>query len=167
MSDRADAKCDATDQSASEHHADIDPLASWPYQSYLELGAFPSAVPSARLHTRLILSEWGLAELADTTELVASELMTNAVQASHDLTGSRFLGRWSPGPPPVRLWLQADERRLLVQVWDGSDHMPQARQSELLIESGRGLVLIEALSTRVGVYEAYSRHSVEVQPDNG
>jgi hypothetical protein len=67
MNDRADAACDATDQSG--RHADIDPLASWPYRSYLELGAFPSAVPSARLHTRLILSEWGMSHLADTAEL--------------------------------------------------------------------------------------------------
>lgn len=39
MNDRADAAYEATDQSTSEHHTDIDPTTSWPYQSYLELGA--------------------------------------------------------------------------------------------------------------------------------
>ena len=69
--------------------------------------------------------------------------------------GSSAVASWAVGhlgPPPVRLWLQANNERVLVQVWDGSDRMPQATQSELLIESGRGLALVEALSTRVGVY---------------
>ncbi len=97
--------------------------------SYLEHGALPSAVPSARLHARLIVSEWGLGELAGTVELIVSELVTNAVQASQDLSGSRFLGRRAPGPPPVRLWLQADGHRVVIQVWDGSQRMPHTQAS--------------------------------------
>lgn len=58
---------------------------AWPLQSYLELGALPGAVPSARLHARLVVCEWGLHELAETTELIASELTTNAVQAARGL----------------------------------------------------------------------------------
>src|SRR5258708_1326874 len=73
--------------------------------SYLELGALPTAVPCARLHVRQVLWEWGLPELSHPTELLVSELMTNAVRASNGLTGSRFAGRWAPGVPPVRLWL--------------------------------------------------------------
>jgi hypothetical protein len=30
----------------------------WPLQSHLELGAFDTAVPCARLHTRQVLWEW-------------------------------------------------------------------------------------------------------------
>ena len=120
--------------------------------SHLELGAMPGAVPSARLHARLVITEWGLAKLADTVELVVSELVTNAVHASEDLAGSRFKGRWSPGPPPVRLWLQTDHTRVLVQVWDGSDRMPQLREPDLAAENGRGLFLVTTLSARYGSY---------------
>ena len=35
--------------------------AQWPFQSRLELGALPGAVPCARLHARLVLTEWGQA----------------------------------------------------------------------------------------------------------
>jgi hypothetical protein len=53
--------------------------ARWPLESFLELGAFPGAVPCARLHTRQVLWEWGLAALGETSELLVSELVTNAV----------------------------------------------------------------------------------------
>jgi hypothetical protein len=38
------------------HHASSD----LPLHSYLELGAFPSAVPCARLHAKQVAWEWGL-----------------------------------------------------------------------------------------------------------
>lgn len=50
------------------------PVDQWPLQSFLELGALPGAVPCARLHARHVLREWGLADLADSTELLVSEL---------------------------------------------------------------------------------------------
>ncbi|HEX6990052.1 MAG TPA: hypothetical protein VF282_11350, partial [Bacillota bacterium] len=56
--------------------------ARWPYRTFLELGALAGAVPSARLHARLVLAEWGLAALSDDTELLVSELVTNGVRAS-------------------------------------------------------------------------------------
>src|SRR6266567_5177115 len=114
--------------------------------SYLELGALPTAVPSARLHARLVVGEWGLEGLADDVELIVSELVTNGVQAAGGLTGSWWQGRWIPGVPPVRLWLQADGSRVLVQVWDGSDKMPERQESESDRERGRGLLLVENLS---------------------
>jgi len=52
-----------------------------PLRSYLELGALPTAVPCARLHTRQLVWEWGLTGLGATAELLVSELVTNAVQA--------------------------------------------------------------------------------------
>lgn len=132
--------------------ASISPASPWPFTSYLELGPLPSAVPSARLHARLILAEWRLVELAATVELVASELVTNAVQASKELSGSRFRGQWSPGPPPVRLWLQANQSQVLVHVWDGNDRMPHLQEPDPYVEHGRGLVLVQRLSARCGCY---------------
>jgi hypothetical protein len=67
-------------------------------QSYLELGAYPSAVPCARLHARNVRYEWSVRSIADTVELIVSELVTNAVTASSGYLTS----------PYVRLRLRAE-----------------------------------------------------------
>jgi anti-sigma regulatory factor (Ser/Thr protein kinase) len=126
----------------------------WELRTFLELGALPTAVPCARLHTRQVLWEWHLDALSDTAELVVSELVTNAVRVSAGLTGSRRAGRWIPGMPPVRLWLSSDRERILIQVWDASDRHPVPQQSEPDAESGRGLLLVESLSADWGSYPA-------------
>ena len=53
-----------------------------PIRTPLELGALPTAVPCARLHARHVLREWGLNALAPDSELLVSELVTNAVKAT-------------------------------------------------------------------------------------
>src|SRR5215469_2758476 len=126
--------------------------ATWPLQSHLELGAFPTAVPCARLHARLVLAEWGLEILGEPIELVVSELVTNAVQASAGLITSRYQGRWRPGLPPIRLWLRSDRKRVLVQVWDGNDQMPHRQELAPDAEHGRGLLLVESLSAAWGAF---------------
>jgi len=129
-----------------------EPGAPWPHQSFLELGALPTAAPCARLHTTLVLWEWHLGALVRTAALVVSELVSNAVQATADLTGSRFAGEWAPGTPPVRLWLSADEHRLVIQVWDGSDRPPVPQPVAPEADSGRGLLLVGSLSAEWGCY---------------
>ena len=94
--------------------------AAWALESYLELGAYPTAVPCARLHARLVVMEWGLGALADTTELVVSELVTNAVRAADGLMRSTYDGRRRAGLPPVRLWLRSDYQSVIVMVWKPS-----------------------------------------------
>jgi hypothetical protein len=128
-------------------------VAVWPLQSYLELGVLPTAVPCARGHARLVLAEWGLQELADPAELVVSELVTNGIRASRGLVGSRFGGRWSPGMPPVRLWLLSDYRTVLLQVWDGNNRMPTRQELDSESEGGRGLCMVEALSEGWGAFQ--------------
>lgn len=125
---------------------------AWPHQSYLELGSLPTAAPCARLHAMLVLWEWDLGALAHTAAVVVSELVTNAVQASVGTTGSQFAGNWAPGTPPVRMWLSADEYRLVIQVWDGSDHPPEPQPVEPEADSGRGLLLVGSLSAEWGCY---------------
>ena len=137
---------------AADSAQESDPGAPWPHQSFLELGALPTAAPCARLHTTLMLWEWHLGALGRTAALIVSELVSNAVQASEGLTGSRFAGQWSPGTPPVRVWLSADEHRLVIQVWDGSDHPPVPQPVEPEADSGRGLLLVGALSAEWGCY---------------
>jgi anti-sigma regulatory factor (Ser/Thr protein kinase) len=111
----------------------------WPYRTFLELGALAGAVPSARLHARLVLREWGLAALSDDIELLVSELVTNGVQAS------RAMGR-----DAVRMWLVSDLRQVVVFVWDACPLSPARADPGADAESGRGLLLVEALSDRWG-----------------
>jgi|SRR5215831_9378106 len=112
--------------------------AAWPFASHLELGALDSAVPCARLHARQVVREWGLPALAGTTELLVSELMTNAIRAS--------AGLMSPFHPVVRLWLFSDGRCVVIQVWDGSPEMPVRQDASADSDRGRGLLLVETLS---------------------
>jgi hypothetical protein len=129
-----------------------EPGVPWPHQSFLELGALVTAAPCARLHTTLMLWEWQLGALVRTAALVVSELVSNAVQASADITGSRFAGQWAPGTPPVRVWLSADEHRLVIQVWDGSDRAPVPQPVAPEADCGRGLLLVGSLSSEWGCY---------------
>jgi anti-sigma regulatory factor (Ser/Thr protein kinase) len=115
---------------------------NWPLHSYLELGALPGAVPCARLHTRQLLWEWGLKEVIDNAELLVSELATNALRAAAAM-GQTL---------PIRLWLLSNNVRVVVLVWDGNPRPPVRVSVGGDAESGRGLVLVEALSDRWGCY---------------
>jgi anti-sigma regulatory factor (Ser/Thr protein kinase) len=119
----------------------------WPLRSYLELGALPTAVPCARLHVRHLLWEWGLNGLTADAELLTSELVTNAVQAT---AGQQQAA--------IRLRLSSDSARVLVEVWDadpqppapnglGEDGTPDPEE-----EGGRGLFLVAVLSSRWNWY---------------
>jgi len=119
-----------------------DMAAEWPVQDFLELGALPGAVPSARLHTRQILGEWALAQLSEQAEQVVSELITNAVAAA----------RAMPEISPVRLWLLTDKAQVLILVWDACPQPPALIQADEYAESGRGLFLVATFSDRWGTY---------------
>jgi anti-sigma regulatory factor (Ser/Thr protein kinase) len=112
----------------------------WPLRSFLELGALPGAVPCARLHARQLAWEWGLAELGDDTELLVSELLTNAVAAA----------RATEPICPVRLWLLSDTTQIAILVWDANPQSPVRAETDDDAESGRGLLLVEAISQRWG-----------------
>jgi hypothetical protein len=127
-------------------------ISEWPFQSYLELGPWPSAVPCARLHAKQVIWEWELQALADSVELIVSELVTNGVRASEGLVGSRYGGDWTPGAPPLRVWLHGQQRQVAIQVWDANDQAPTRQATDLGAEGGRGLLLVESLSTAWGLY---------------
>jgi hypothetical protein len=72
-----------------------------PLNSRLELAALLTAPGCARAHVRAILLEWGLPDVAETAELLVSELVTNSVQASGLLKTRADL----PLVPVIRLWV--------------------------------------------------------------
>jgi anti-sigma regulatory factor (Ser/Thr protein kinase) len=113
-------------------------------QTHLELGAQPTAVPCARLHTLSVASEWGLHRLAETAELLVSELVTNAIQASQRLTRT--------APPVVHLWLVRDQNGITICVWDASPDMPVRHDAGPDEDSGRGLMIIDTVSSDRGAY---------------
>jgi anti-sigma regulatory factor (Ser/Thr protein kinase) len=80
------------------------------------------------------LSTWGLDELAFSTELVVSELVTNAV-------------RYAQGPLQLRL---IRDRTLLCEVADTGHTSPHLRHSTAEDEGGRGLFIVAQLVQRWG-----------------
>ncbi|MGW2619141.1 SpoIIE family protein phosphatase [Streptomyces sp. NPDC001500] len=105
-----------------------DLVADW------ELPAEPAAVAEARKTASRRLAEWGLAELSFTTELVVSELVTNAI-------------RYASGPIRLRL---IRGRTLICEVFDGGATAPHLRHPRATDEGGRGLLLVSQVSGRWG-----------------
>jgi Histidine kinase-like ATPase domain len=108
-------------------------------RAFLELDAALSSPRRARAWTRQILREWQLAGLADDAEAIIGELAANAVRASAGLK-----------QPAIRLALAFDHCELLILVSDGNPALPQAQDPAADAESGRGLLMVEALSNRYG-----------------
>jgi anti-sigma regulatory factor (Ser/Thr protein kinase) len=106
----------------------------------LRLAPTATAPAAARLYVRDVLQYWRLAlpdeDVIDRAELLADELVTNAVV--HART-----------PLRVRLELRGDV--LLIGVHDGSPRLLRAVAHDPEAESGRGLRLVEQLSTAWGV----------------
>jgi anti-sigma regulatory factor (Ser/Thr protein kinase) len=92
---------------------------------------------------------WGVPALADTTELLATELVTNALQ--HTSGGAVLTATLSAGP----------DHRLRVEVHDSLARRPpprSAQEAAMAAElgehgtSGRGLLLVQALADAWGVH---------------
>lgn len=118
--------------------------------SALEFAPLPTAVPCARLHAVHVLHEWGMRHLADDLAMIVSELITNAIDASVVL----------PDRPPVALRLLADEKSLLIEVWDASPLDAELREADADAECGRGLTVVAALADRWGHERTSSRRKV-------
>lgn len=99
---------------------------------YLE----PSGTTPARVRriVRTTLAAWGLHGLVDTTELLATELVTNAVRHAAN---------------PIELRLLHDDH-LLCEVFDDDHQRPVIRNAAETDEGGRGLILVSRLARRWG-----------------
>ena len=115
----------------------------------LTLAATLAAVSRARQFTRFALSPWGLAGDA---ELVVSELVTNAVQAS-EASSPLNAADGDPGPQvSVRVRVLAYQAGVIVEVWDRDPGAPVRREAGAGDEAGRGLVIVAALSREWGFF---------------
>ncbi|MEU9479843.1 SpoIIE family protein phosphatase [Streptomyces sp. NPDC048191] len=94
----------------------------------------PAAVSQVRSSVTRRLADWDLEELAFTTELILSELVTNAI-------------RHGRGPIAVRL---LRDRTLICEVSDSSTTSPHLRYAASTDEGGRGLFLVAQLAERWG-----------------
>lgn len=98
------------------------------------LEADPVVVSRARRLVGEQLERWGLEDLVFPTELVVSELVTNAI-------------RYAGGPVEVRL-IRAGV--LVCEVSDPSSTQPRMRRALATEEGGRGLFLVAQVSSRWG-----------------
>ncbi|MFJ6842637.1 SpoIIE family protein phosphatase [Streptomyces griseoluteus] len=94
----------------------------------------PRSVGRAREYARTQLLSWDLEPLVDTTELLVSELVTNAL-------------RYGEGEIRLRLLL---DRTLVCEVWDAGLVQPRRRRARDTDEGGRGLQLVGLLSAAWG-----------------
>ena len=108
-------------------------------RAFLELGAVLTSSRCARAWTRQILREWQLAVLAGDAETITAELVANAVHVSAGLD-----------QPVIRLALVFGYGELAILVSDGNPDLPQPQQPAWDAESGRGLLMVQALSDRYG-----------------
>jgi hypothetical protein len=109
-----------------------DQIASW------NLPADPAVVADARRWAARQLTAWGLGDITFPTELIVSELVTNAIRHAQ---------------PPLQLRMILDGA-LICEVSDGSSTAPHLRRADLYDEGGRGLLLVAHVAEGWG-----SRHT--------
>ncbi|MGW7435264.1 SpoIIE family protein phosphatase [Streptomyces sp. NPDC054849] len=113
---------------ADTRRLEAERIAEW------EVPGEPSAVSRVRNAGSAQLTAWGLEDLSFTTELILSELITNAIRY---------------GSAPIRVRLLRD-RSLICEVSDGSSTSPHLRYAATTDEGGRGLFLVAQYADRWG-----------------
>ncbi|MFC9604988.1 SpoIIE family protein phosphatase [Streptomyces niveus] len=103
-----------------------------------------AAVAKVRKDACRQLDAWGLEDAVFITELVVSELVTNAIRY---------------GDAPIRLRLIRD-RNLIIEVADGSSTAPHLRRARVSDEGGRGLLLVAQLTQGWGTRQTYTGKTI-------
>ncbi|MEV0668448.1 ATP-binding protein [Actinomadura luteofluorescens] len=130
-------------RAVADHGLDTAFLAAW------------TAPAQVRMQLSLRLASWGMAAIAEDVELIASELVTNAVRHA--------------GDGEIRVRFTREARGVLLEVWDACDRRPVRRRppgstaAEHPLEvaapepyhddgmGGRGLLIVEELAAQCGV----------------
>ncbi|MFI8461907.1 SpoIIE family protein phosphatase [Kitasatospora sp. NPDC085464] len=108
-------------------------------------------VATVRVDAVRRLTAWGLADAAFVTELVVSELVTNAIRY---------------GSEPIRLRLIHD-RSLICEVSDTGSTAPHLRRARTFDEGGRGLLLVAQLTQRWGTRQTGTGKTIWCEQDLG
>lgn len=119
-----------------QHPARTGPDAELFHNAALDLLGGTEAAPRARAFASGVLSSWRFPrELQDLGVMAASELVANSLQH---------------GTPPMRLRLRRTDRRLIVEVTDGDDHLPRRRRADPVDEAGRGISIVATIASAWG-----------------
>ncbi|MEU0250849.1 SpoIIE family protein phosphatase [Streptomyces sp. NPDC006235] len=119
-----------------QHPARTGPDSELFRNAALELLGGVEAAPRARAFASGVLTSWRFpADLHDLGVLATSELVANSLQH---------------GTPPMRLRLRRTDRRLIIEVTDGDDHLPRRRRAEPGDESGRGIAIVATIASNWG-----------------
>jgi anti-sigma regulatory factor (Ser/Thr protein kinase) len=114
----------------------------------LTLAATPAAIGRARQLVRFALTQWGLAALADDAELVASELMTNAVEATGGAGSTQAARDGFGAAATVQVRVLMYPASIIIEVWDRDPGTPHRHEAATGDEGGRGLMIVAALCTQ-------------------
>lgn len=119
-----------------QHPARTGPDSDLFRNAALELLGGVEAAPRARAFASGVLTSWRFpGDLHDLGVLAASELVANSLQH---------------GTPPMRLRLRRTDRRLIIEVTDGDDHLPRRRRAEPADEAGRGIAIVATIASNWG-----------------
>lgn len=131
------------------------------------LAARPNAVALARTMVTAALRRWGLERLAGDAEMAISELVTNAVQATGSLA-ERLSWEQLRDVGMIKVQVTRGPSCVLVEVWDSdSATPPELRDAPPEAESGRGLVIVDALAACWGCYPSGGGKVVWAQVGEG
>ena len=133
----------------------MDAVVSIHREERLHLRALLSAAAASRLFVRQVCASWGLdQEKIDEAELLASELVSNAITASGVTDSRPILAVQTANMQLIGIRLLALDDGLVIEVWDTSPRPPCLIESGDFSEHGRGLQLVDALSIRWGYYNS-------------
>lgn len=125
----------ATHLDAAQALGHVDDRSTAPRQR-IELPSSAEGPGLARVAVTSALSTLGLGEFVDDVALVVSEMVTNAVRH---------------GRAPVVLELETADDAVVIAVDDASPLAPRRREADEQAEGGRGLLLVDLLSSEHGV----------------
>lgn len=106
------------------------------HNASLDLLGGIEAAPRARAFATGVLTSWRFpVDLCDLGVLAAGELVANSLKH---------------GTPPMRLGLRRTDRRLIIEVTDGDDHLPRRRRADPADEAGRGISIVATIASSWG-----------------